>query len=257
MQKIFWKVVYWKWKWKSLWFPTANISLNLLLKKDEINHDIFLYSSWVYKINIIIDWKKYSWAWFISMDLLLCEAHIFDFNQNIYWKEIEIILLKKIRDIQKFDSSDSLINQIKKDIENIKKIKLLVITFWTFDKLHKWHEYYLFESSKYWDILITIIWRDDIVKKIKWKFPFNNEQKRLTMVKLLWFSDIVELWDLNDQYFCIKKYLPEIICLWYDQDSFSKWLWEFLLKINHNSDIVRLKSFLPEIYKSSLIENIS
>lgn len=246
MQKIAWTVVHWKWKWKSLWFPTANIELDESWKPKA--------KSWVYKINIIIDWKKYSWAWFISSELCLCEVHIFDFNQDIYAKEVEVVLLKKIREKISFDSDSDLITKIKKDIKEIKKIKFTVLTFWTFDKLHKGHEYYLFEASKFWDVLITIVWRDEIVQKIKWRLPVNEEKKRLQNVRDLWVSNIVELWDLKDMYLCIKKYLPNVICFWYDQNSFSEWLLSFLKNNELNSEIIKIESFYPEIYKSSLIK---
>jgi riboflavin kinase/FMN adenylyltransferase len=48
------------------------------------------------------------------------EAHIFNFNREIYGKQVKIYFEKKLRDDMKFESKLSLINQIKKDIENLK-----------------------------------------------------------------------------------------------------------------------------------------
>jgi riboflavin kinase/FMN adenylyltransferase len=48
------------------------------------------------------------------------ESHIFDFNREIYGKQVKIYFEKKLRDDMKFESKRSLINQIKKDIENLK-----------------------------------------------------------------------------------------------------------------------------------------
>lgn len=43
------------------------------------------------------------------------EVHIFDFNQRIYGRDLEIIFVKKLRGERKFKQIDSLIRQIKTD----------------------------------------------------------------------------------------------------------------------------------------------
>lgn len=43
------------------------------------------------------------------------EAHIFDFNKDIYGEDIKLIFLKHLRDEQKFDGIDALTSQIKLD----------------------------------------------------------------------------------------------------------------------------------------------
>ncbi|MDP4000888.1 MAG: riboflavin kinase [bacterium] len=43
------------------------------------------------------------------------EVHILDFIYDIYEKEMEVEIVKKIRDNQKFDSVEELIEQMKKD----------------------------------------------------------------------------------------------------------------------------------------------
>ncbi|WP_424411455.1 bifunctional riboflavin kinase/FAD synthetase [Pasteurella sp. PK-2025] len=50
----------------------------------------------------------------------LLEAHLFDFNQNIYGKCIEVELCHKIRNEQKFPSFDDLKLQISRDVEKAK-----------------------------------------------------------------------------------------------------------------------------------------
>jgi riboflavin kinase/FMN adenylyltransferase len=64
------------------------------------------------------------------------EAHIFDFDDDIYGKDIEVILLKKIRDNRKITSLNELTNQIKSDQNQIKSQKLNILTFGSFDYLH-------------------------------------------------------------------------------------------------------------------------
>ena len=47
------------------------------------------------------------------------EVNIFDFNNDIYNKTIEIEFCERIRDEVKFDSSDELVEQIFKDRQNV------------------------------------------------------------------------------------------------------------------------------------------
>jgi riboflavin kinase/FMN adenylyltransferase len=64
------------------------------------------------------------------------EAHIFDFDADIYGQEIEVILLQKIRDNQKFASLEDLKAQIKKDQKEILSHTLNVLSFGSFDVVH-------------------------------------------------------------------------------------------------------------------------
>ncbi|MFA7256299.1 MAG: riboflavin biosynthesis protein RibF [Kiritimatiellales bacterium] len=50
------------------------------------------------------------------------ESYLFDFDQDLYGQQIEVCLIKKIRDIRPFPSKKVLIEQIKKDVEQIRGI---------------------------------------------------------------------------------------------------------------------------------------
>ena len=50
------------------------------------------------------------------------EVHIFDFNEDIYGRTIQVELLERIRDEQKFNDLNSLEKQLRLDEENIKAI---------------------------------------------------------------------------------------------------------------------------------------
>ncbi|MBI2356348.1 MAG: riboflavin kinase [Candidatus Doudnabacteria bacterium] len=45
----------------------------------------------------------------------LVEVHILDFSQEIYGCELEVEIIKKIRDNQKFETKEALIDQMKDD----------------------------------------------------------------------------------------------------------------------------------------------
>jgi len=51
---------------------------------------------------------------------LSVEVHIFDFNQVIYGKEVEVEFISRIRSEIEFESKDELVVQIKKDIKTAK-----------------------------------------------------------------------------------------------------------------------------------------
>lgn len=53
---------------------------------------------------------------------LLIETHIFDFNQDIYKKRIKVEFVDRVRDEQKFNGPEALVEQIKKDVEKVKEI---------------------------------------------------------------------------------------------------------------------------------------
>ena len=93
--------------------PTANI---------EYPKDIITPSYGVYAVKVKILDKIYSGiANFgirptFNKNFPLLEAHIFDFDEDIYGNEIEVIFHSKIRDEKKFDGIKELLNQISLDI---------------------------------------------------------------------------------------------------------------------------------------------
>lgn len=52
------------------------------------------------------------------------EVHLFDFDEWIYGEMLEVHFIHKLRDEQKFDSVDSLINQIRRDIALARRMDL-------------------------------------------------------------------------------------------------------------------------------------
>jgi riboflavin kinase/FMN adenylyltransferase len=103
---------------KLLGIPTAN--LNLI---DELVPKIG-----VYAVFAEIDKKKYPAVANVGYNptfenkVLSVEVHIFDFNKNIYDKELRVHFIQRIRSEKKFSSILKLKEQILKDIETAKKI---------------------------------------------------------------------------------------------------------------------------------------
>lgn len=102
---------------KSLGFPTANIN----------PHHEVLPPSGVYAVKVALNHKKLNGVCYIgkkptfsTQNYKHIEVHIFNFNKNIYGKELEIQFLKKIREERKFSSAITLAEQVKKDIACLK-----------------------------------------------------------------------------------------------------------------------------------------
>lgn len=100
---------------KALGFPTANIDL-----EKEVPDGIYLSKT-------RLEGKTYPSLTFIGgaktfgEGLSQAESYILDFKEDLYGKVITIKLLEKIRDNQKFNSREELIEQIKNDEKVAKK----------------------------------------------------------------------------------------------------------------------------------------
>lgn len=243
-KKISGTVIHWEKLWRTLWFPTANISC--------ISSDI---KDSVFKINIVVDNTVYSWVWSHMLSKKIFEAHIFDFNNNIYGKDIEIILLEELRENKKFSSLEKLISQIKNDVALARSHDISVLTFGSFDVVHAGHQYYLWESRKYGNSLSTIVASDENIQKIKWKAPLLSLEKRVQAVEELWFSDQVIPGSKSNPMKWIEQLKPDIICLWYDQrwPFVEKLEWE-IKNVGLTTQIIRIAAFHPETFKSSIIK---
>jgi len=132
-----------------------------------------------------------------------------------------------------------------------------VMVFGTFDLLHKGHLDFLKQAKKFGNNLIVVVARDETVKKVKGKFPDNNEKDRVRKIKGSGLVEMVLLGNKGaDKYQLIKKYQPDVICLGYDQEFFIRNLRK---ELDENglgkTKIIRLNSYYPNKYKSSILKN--
>ena len=91
---------------RAIGFPTANID----------PHHESIPPSGVYSVDVILGEKLHRGILNISTRNIV-EAHIFNFNKNIYGKDIEVIFKQKIREEKKFNSLEALQRQIHLDIQ--------------------------------------------------------------------------------------------------------------------------------------------
>jgi len=126
-----------------------------------------------------------------------------------------------------------------------------VMCFGTFDILHPGHLYFLKECRRYGDKLIAVIARDATVEKVKEKKPKYNERERQEHIQDLKIADKVLLGYETDPYEIIEEINPDVICLGYDQNSFSENLQEILDKRGMKPQIIRIRPYKEHTYKSS------
>lgn len=243
-KKILGKVIHWKKLGRMIGFPTANI---------EVGKNKWL-SSATYEVNGLIWWKVFRWVATYREEIELFEAHFFNFNNDIYWQEIEVQIYGKIRDNMKFESLEEIQQQIKKDVEYARSRSCTVLSFWTFDIFHPWHEHYLNTAKMYGNSLVCIVSTSQNRKKITWKIPLYSIDIRALWVEKSEIPDIVEYGSEDNPMKWVETYNPQVICLWYDQNSFSDELSQYLEKKSSHIDIIRIPSYKPEIYKSSKLK---
>lgn len=92
---------------RTLGFPTANIP-------------VATDASGIFAARITCEGKEHSAAVYSDTKRNLFEAHLLDFDGDLYGKEIEIELLEKIRDDMRFADEDEARNVIGEDVANVR-----------------------------------------------------------------------------------------------------------------------------------------
>lgn len=128
------------------------------------------------------------------------------------------------------------------------------MVFGTFDILHEGHLNFFRQARSLASDpqLIVSIARDSSTERIKGERPKNNELTRMKSVEASELVDEVTLGDRDGFIEHIKLARPDIIALGYDQENeYVSSLAAELSYAGLETRIVRLKSYKPDIYKSS------
>lgn len=106
---------------RTIGYPTANIQ--------PLSDDQLIPANGVYAVMVEVDSKQYPAMLNIGYKptvtqekKLTIEAHIFDFNADIYEKSISLIFVERLRDEQRFPSLDALKSQLAEDERSAKEI---------------------------------------------------------------------------------------------------------------------------------------
>jgi len=128
-----------------------------------------------------------------------------------------------------------------------------VMCFGTFDILHEGHEYYLKAAKKLGDYLVVVAALDETVSSVKKRTPKNNQETRVKRLEELGIADKVILGHSGDKLNVVEDEKPDVLCFGYDQKAFTDHAKEKLQQRGLNVEVVRLKSYHPDKYKSSLL----
>jgi FAD synthetase len=124
----------------------------------------------------------------------------------------------------------------------------------TFDTIHPGHLFYLSEAKKYGDRLVVVVARNGTSESFKGKMPIHDEKERLEKVRTLKVVDQAVLGHNGDIFKIIEEIKPDIICLGYDQKVQKQQLEGELGKRGLKAEVIRIGSYMPNIYKSSKIK---
>ena len=101
-----------------LGFPTANLKLT-----NGVLPEYGIYAAWVYlngqKMKGAVSCGP---AYTFNDEEAAFEVYILNFKEDLYGKEIEVELVRKIRDMEKFVNQEALGDQIKKDVKRVDEI---------------------------------------------------------------------------------------------------------------------------------------
>jgi len=129
-----------------------------------------------------------------------------------------------------------------------------VMVFGTFDGLHEGHLDFFEQAREHGDYLIAVAGRDENIKKIKGHFPKKRERERFTELQKCNLVNKPVLGYDDDPYRVIETLKPDVICLGYDQESFSKDLEKELKSRGLEIEVLRMKAFKPDKLHSSIIQ---
>ena len=129
-----------------------------------------------------------------------------------------------------------------------------VMCFGTFDLVHLGHFDYFKQAKQFGEFLIVVVARDKTVLKTKGKLPENSEELRLVKIENVGIVDKAILGNINDVYKVIKNEQPDVIAIGYDQTHFIDKLTQKLDEFGLDAEIIRMKAYKPEEYKSSKLK---
>jgi len=120
----------------------------------------------------------------------------------------------------------------------------------TFDVLHEGHLDYFKQAKEYGDYIVVVIALDSNVLKEKGKAPRNSAEKRREEVAKVVDKAVI---GNEDKLLIVEQEKPDVIVLGYDQRVDEEKLQKALAERGVNPKIVRAKAYMPEKYKSSLL----
>ena len=129
----------------------------------------------------------------------------------------------------------------------------IVMVFGTFDLLHAGHRDFVAQAGRYGDV-VAVVARDSTVRRIKGRDPVQGERSRVQRVARVPGVMHAYLGGVSDMFALVQRVQPAMIALGFDQNTFTLPELRAALKARGLSPkIIRLKSYYPDRYKTSLL----
>jgi FAD synthetase len=134
----------------------------------------------------------------------------------------------------------------------------VVMVFGAFDGLHPGHLDFFRQAKKYGDYLIVSLGTDKNVEKTKGKKPLFGESERLDLIKQLRIVNKAILGSQTNYFLHIKRYMPDVICLGYDQWAQEDHVRRELDRVGlFKTEIYRLRPYEVARAKSTILKKKS
>ncbi|EKE15959.1 MAG: riboflavin kinase [uncultured bacterium] len=98
-------------KGEKIGFPTINLAIG--------EEYASIMNPGVYAGKVFLGSQEKKAAIFIDSEKKILEAHILDFSGNLRGQNVEVELGVKLREVEKFNSDEELVEQIKSDIGRV------------------------------------------------------------------------------------------------------------------------------------------
>jgi cytidyltransferase-like protein len=132
-----------------------------------------------------------------------------------------------------------------------------VMVFGVFDLFHPGHNSFLTQAQEHGESLYVVATRDAMVQQLKKKKPLQDEvTRKANLEKVQGVFKVILGDEVLGAYSVIKEYLPDVICLGYDQQGLEADLQRAMRVGDIKSvELIKLKPFKPEVFHTSLIRS--
>ena len=106
---------------RELGFPTANVAVpsKCCLPADGIYAGTFIGADRVERVTAISLGRRPTF--YEQADASLLEAHLVDFDGDLYGQDVKVRFVQRLRGEVKFDSVDALVEQIARDVDDTRR----------------------------------------------------------------------------------------------------------------------------------------
>lgn len=136
--------------------------------------------------------------------------------------------------------------------QNLKIKKVLV--FGTFDGIHEGHKFFLNEARSYGNQLVVAVAEDSTVKKLKGVLPNTPLPNRIKKLEDEGLADKIISGDEEiGKWKVVKREIPDVICLGYDQKELATALMRALPSFGFKLEVVIIKDYEGGKFHNTLL----